>query len=83
MREIGTLSEEDVSKLLELGAIGDVNTFFIDRDGRVVESHLSERTIALTIDELKDSKNNCCCRGIRKTEAIHAALKEIDGCINY
>ena len=76
MREIGTLSEEDVSKLLELGAIGDVNTFFIDRDGRVVESHLSERTIALTIDELKKiPKIIAVAGGLEKTEAIHAALK--------
>lgn len=76
MREIGTLSEEDVSKLLELEAIGDINTIFIDKNGKVVESHLSERTIALTIEELKRiPKIIAVAGGVEKTEAIHAALK--------
>ena len=76
MRDIGTLEEEDVIKLKSSGVVGDINTMFFDESGDLADPEFTNRTIAITIEELKRiEKIIAVAGGIKKANAIHAALK--------
>lgn len=76
MRQIDILEEKEVEELLSKGAIGDMNTSFFDKEGNIVQTKLYERTISLTMDELKNIPTVIAVAGGElKIEAIHGALK--------
>ena len=49
----GCLSTDEIARLREQGAVGDVIGNFVDVDGRPVASPHSDRLIALSIDDLR------------------------------
>lgn len=76
MREMEALGKDDMEALMARGAIGDINTSFFDEKGNIVETELVERTISVTMEELrKIPKIIVVAGGKEKTQAIHAALK--------
>lgn len=49
----GYLSSGDIAELVHKGAVGDVLGRYIDADGNVVDPSLDERTLGLSLDDLR------------------------------
>jgi DNA-binding transcriptional regulator LsrR (DeoR family) len=49
----GCLSLEEIGRLRDRGAVGDILGNYVDIDGRVIASPHSERLIALSLDDLR------------------------------
>ncbi|HWQ77882.1 MAG TPA: sugar-binding transcriptional regulator [Anaerovoracaceae bacterium] len=70
----GTLDKGDVRKLKEAGAMASVCTTYLDAQGNVIDTELNERTIGITLDQLKKSRTIALAVGKSKVESIKAAL---------
>jgi DNA-binding transcriptional regulator LsrR (DeoR family) len=69
------LGDDDLSKLVGLGAIGDVAMRFFDSDGAYVSSDLDERVIGIGVEALRRIPRRVgVAGGARKVEAIRGAL---------
>jgi DNA-binding transcriptional regulator LsrR (DeoR family) len=76
MRKSDNISKEDVDYLKSLNVVGDVNSNFIDPDGRLVDNQIQERIINVTLEDLKKIKHRIAvCFGKKKIEATRAVLK--------
>ncbi|MDO7881621.1 sugar-binding transcriptional regulator [Salinibacterium soli] len=53
----GYLTSADVAELRRKGAVGDVVGRYIDANGNIVDPGLDERTMGLSLDKLRSSKN--------------------------
>jgi DNA-binding transcriptional regulator LsrR (DeoR family) len=73
----GQLSLEELDYLANLGAIGDINYIFVDRDGKFVPNEISERIINIFPIELMKSTEYVVGIAItpRKAKILRAALK--------
>lgn len=72
----GILSQSDFSYLSMKGAVGDILTHFIDKDGNPVHSDIEERLFSTPLSALKKLNNVIgVSGGPQKTDAIRAALK--------
>ncbi|MCW2867165.1 MAG: transcriptional regulator [Marmoricola sp.] len=54
--ETGHISVADVRRLRRAGAVGDILGRFVDREGREVDPDLADRTMALSLDDLRSAK---------------------------
>lgn len=80
---------EDIEYLESLGVVGDINSNFIDANGKLVPNRIQDRIINVTLESLKKIKNTIAiCNGEKKIVATKAALKSgvintliIDSCI--
>ncbi|MHB8280912.1 MAG: sugar-binding domain-containing protein [Candidatus Humimicrobiaceae bacterium] len=69
-------SKKDFDYLTKLGVVGVINLGSIDRNGNHIPNVIDERTIALSIDKLKNIKNVILISiSRRKKDVIKAALK--------
>lgn len=74
--ESGYLKKEDVRRLKSLGAVGDVLGRFISAEGKTIDTHLDQRTLGLTIDDLKEKEIRIgITHGKSKLGVTMAALK--------
>ncbi|NVP57411.1 sugar-binding domain-containing protein [Mycoplana rhizolycopersici] len=48
----GYLDEDDIARLRKLNSVGDIMGRFVDREGRIADPHLDDRTIGLRLDAL-------------------------------
>lgn len=65
----------EVKRLLEAGAVGDICSRIISLDGAISSPELDERTIGITLAELKDKPwSVAVAGGPQKTAPIRAAL---------
>ncbi|SFL55979.1 sugar-binding transcriptional regulator [Salibacterium qingdaonense] len=81
MAEMGYFSPDDIESLREAEAIGDMNSQFYNKDGMEIVHTLNNRTIALTMEDLKHIPEVVAVTdGVEKVESLHAALKS--GCID-
>lgn len=72
----GILNQSDFSYLSMKGAVGDVLTHFIDKDGNPVHSDIEDRLFSTPLETLKKLNNVIgVSGGSHKVEAIQAALK--------
>jgi lsr operon transcriptional repressor len=72
----GILSKNDFLYLTMKGAVGDVLSHFIDKDGNLVESPVEDRLISTDLTTLRELKNVIgVAAGEDKVEAIRATLK--------
>jgi DNA-binding transcriptional regulator LsrR (DeoR family) len=72
----GYISEADREQLAADGAVGDIATYFYDRDGNTERIRLNERASGLPLDILRDiSTKYCVAAGIGKADALAAALR--------
>jgi deoxyribonucleoside regulator len=71
----GYLTEGDIDKLREAGAVGDVLGRFVDRDGNIVDRDLDERTMGLRLGALKTKSHAIgVVAGEEKWQIARAAL---------
>lgn len=72
----GFISKVDFKNISSCGAVGDINTYFYDRDGNRCETELERRTIGMDIEQLKRVRYVIAVAGGKfKTDAIYSALK--------
>ena len=72
----GFLSKTDTAKLKEAGAVGAICGRFFDANGRECWNELDDRTIGLTLDELRKIKHKIGVGvGQEKVDGIFGALK--------
>lgn len=72
--ELGYFTTDQVAKLQEK-AVGDIISQFVDSKGKVVDSDLNARTMAMPIDQLKAKRQSVLIAGgMKKLKPIQAAL---------
>ncbi len=72
----GILSRNDFLYLSMKGAVGDVLSHFINKDGELVESPVEDRLISTSLSTLRELKNVIgVAAGEAKVEAIRATLR--------
>ncbi len=72
----GTLNQNDMIYLKMKGAVGDILSHFLDKNGDLVQNHIEDRLIGISLDTLKTFKNVIgVAAGETKVEAIKAVLK--------
>ncbi len=73
--ESGHISARDVQRLHKAGALGDILGRFVDHEGREVDEDLSERTMALTLDDLRSARLTVAiATSLAKAEIARAAV---------
>lgn len=69
------LSGEDLERLQELGAVGDIALRYMDRDGTPINLEINERIIGLTLEQIRRIPRVIgIAGGTAKHEIIRAAL---------
>ena len=72
----GFLKDKDAVKLKKAGAVGSICGRFFDAEGRICYPSLDDRTIGLTLDELRKIKHKICvATGKEKMDGVLGALK--------
>ncbi len=70
------LSRQDLERLQELGAVGDIALRYLDRDGNPLGLEIDERIIGLTIEQIRQIPRVIgIAGGTAKYEMIRAALR--------
>jgi DNA-binding transcriptional regulator LsrR (DeoR family) len=71
----GLINEEEIHYLRSMGAVGDVNLDFLDREGSHIPNSVYDRVIALPISEIVSIDNVVgIAYGLRKAEIAKAVL---------
>jgi deoxyribonucleoside regulator len=72
----GYLNEDDIDRLRDAGAVGDILGRFIDREGRIVDQSIDERTVGLRLESLTRKQRAIgVVSGEEKLDIAVAALK--------
>ncbi len=75
MMDGSIISDSDLNKLVNLGAVGDICLRYFDAQGKPIVSDVDERVMGITLDELKKVDRVIgVTGGPNKFQAIHAAL---------
>ena len=69
------LSEDDIRKLSEMNAKANICSTYLDEEGRVVDTELSDRILGASILDIQKSRIFALACGNEKVEAIRAVLK--------
>ena len=72
----GILTKNDFTLLKMQGAVGDLLSHFMDKNGRLIDVDLEDRLLSLSLDKLRQLDNVIgVAGGLGKTDAILAALR--------
>lgn len=72
----GYLKEQDVFKLMEKGAVGDICAHVIDGNGNICDTELDERTVSVPLEVIKKKEHRIgVAVGQNKVECICAAIR--------
>lgn len=72
--ELGYLSDQQIAQL-QKESVGDIISQFVDEKGKIVDEDLTARTVALPINELKNTRQSILIAGgMNKLKPIKAAL---------
>lgn len=72
----GYIESDELEKLIRGGAVGDVFSYFIREDGKVVRTGLHERMITIGIDQLRQVPTSIgIATGVVKAKAVVAAAR--------
>ena len=75
---VGHLSEAERQSLKEAGAVGDILYNFLDRNGRLLDHPVNERSISISIERLKRIPNKILISGgPEKTEILIGAIQSL------
>ena len=75
---VGHVTEAERMSLIDAGAVGDVLYNFIDRDGRLVDHPVNQRSISLSLEGLARIENKALLAGgVEKRGIISAVLKSV------
>lgn len=73
--QLGYFTEEDIQKVTA-EAVGDICSRFFDKDGKICNPSLNERTLGIDLEEFKKKEYSILVAGgANKIEGIHGALK--------
>ncbi len=74
--EMGFLSPDDLARLRKKGAVADILSRFIDKNGDVVDDEIHDRVIGISLDVLKlpETLVIAVAGGMSKFDAIRAAV---------
>ena len=76
MIQTGFFSMDEFKEISERGAIGEVCSFFFDRNGQVCDIDINKRVIGIGPHDLKNIEIVIAIvTGVKKEEALHAALR--------
>lgn len=76
LHQKGYLSTADLEMMKQAGAVGDILCRFIDKHGKRVANPLSQRMMAISLEDLKNIPLSVCVAGgLYKVEVIFAALQ--------
>lgn len=72
--ELGYLSDQQITQL-QKESVGDIISQFVDEKGKIVDEDLTARTVALPLNELKNTRQSILIAGgMNKLKPIKAAL---------
>lgn len=71
----GALTQEDIEKLKQIGAVGSICISYYDRVGKLLHPEIESRMIGQSIDSISNSKVIAVAIGEEKIIAIDTALK--------
>jgi DNA-binding transcriptional regulator LsrR (DeoR family) len=71
---MGEVTPEEIDTLNKLGAVASVCTSFLDINGKIVRTEISERLIGQSIQSVSQSKKIAIAVGRNKIDAIKAAF---------
>jgi DNA-binding transcriptional regulator LsrR (DeoR family) len=72
-------SDEDTALLTKKGAVGDILSHFLTKDGKLCSPSLSKKIVGISLEQLKKIRQVIAVAGsLRKKAAILAALKRRD-----
>jgi len=74
MYETGMVTPEEFAEVERAGAVGEVLGQFVDADGRPVDAPVNQRSIAVSIDDLRGKEVVVIAGGHGKARAIDAVL---------
>lgn len=76
LSRVGYLKREEIERLIEKGAVGDVCTHIINREGQICDKQLDARTIAVPYEQIKQIRTRIgVAVGNSKIESILGALR--------
>lgn len=71
----GMISPEEMAEIVQAGGVGEMLGYFFDEGGSVLETHLSNRTLATDIDGVPEGRLVAIAGGAEKISAIRAVLR--------
>ena len=72
----GFIGKNDFESILSSNAVGDINSYFYDKNGERCETQLEKRTIGMNLDQLRRVRYTIGVAGGEfKVDAIYSALK--------
>jgi len=72
----GFIRKEDFENISKCGAVGDINSYFYDKNGKKCKTPLEDRTIGIDLDHLRRVRYVMAVGGGKsKVDAIYGALK--------
>lgn len=71
----GAFSEKDITELAAENAVASVCTSYISKDGKILNTELSLRSVGVSLNELAQNTTIAFSTGKEKIEATKAALK--------
>src|SRR5690606_36017485 len=76
LESLGYLDEGDLSKLKELGVVGDIGFRFFNEMGNKVDNPFSKKMVGLSLEDLKNIKKVIAVvSGVYKADALLAMLR--------
>ena len=75
MVDVSILERKEIRAVYEAGGRGEILGHFYDAEGQLVKTELSERTMGLTPNDLKDNNILAVAGGTTKLQAIHSIIK--------
>lgn len=70
----GALDGDDINMLKGAGAVASICTSYLDVQGKIIETELNQRSIGITLEQLKKTKTIGIAAGRSKVASIKAAL---------
>ena len=71
----GMIESREIGEINAAGGMGEMLGHFFDKNGHVLETTLTARTLAVDLDGPEDSKIVAVAGGVEKAAAIHAVLR--------
>lgn len=73
--ETGMVEPAEIDEVQKAGGVGEIFSHFFDEDGELLETALSDRTMALKPEDFKGTRIVAVAGGTMKTRAIRSILK--------
>ena len=75
---MGYLSGQDLQRLIDKGAVGDILGRFFDLEGNIIDDEIHDRVIGIPLELLRDKNKTCIgiAGGVSKIKPIAAAIRK-------